>query len=79
MLNENLYCDINFAKFWTVFGKIPKSEEKVIKKQNKEKEVYKFIIDIFEEIKNSELKAERYKEPIFLYQALRRRCSLYKE
>ena len=79
LLNENLYCDINFAKFWTVFGKIPKSEEKVIKKQNIEKEVYKFIIDIFEEIKNPELKAERYKEPIFLYQALRRRCSLYKE
>ena len=47
LLNENLYCDINFAKFWTVFEKIPKSEEKVIKKQNIEKEVYKFIIDNF--------------------------------
>ena len=79
LLNENLYIDTNFSKFWTIFRNIQKSEDKVIKKENKEKEVYQFIIDIFEEIKNPELKAEKYVKPKFLYPALRKRCPLYKE
>ena len=67
LLNENLYIDISFSKFWKEFDKIKMIEEKIIKKDNKENDINLFIIDIFEENNNYSSKVERYVKPRFLW------------
>ena len=67
LLNEDLYTDTSFLNFWNEFDQIKIIEDKIITKENKENELYLFIIDIFEENKNSSSKVEKYILPRFLW------------
>lgn len=67
LLNENLYIDFNFSKFWNEFYKIKKIEDKLDKKEDKEKEVYLFMIDIYGDNVNLASKVEKYITPRFLW------------
>ena len=67
LLNVNLFIDIDFKEFWEKFSEIKIIEEKVDKIENPEKEAYLFMVDIFEEEKESNTKIERYVLPRFLW------------
>ena len=74
LLNEDLYVDVSFSKFWNQFNNIKKSEDN--KKIYDENDVYLFVNDILEENKNSSSKGEKYIKPRFLWPIHRKLLSI---
>ena len=60
-MNENLFVDISFKKFWEHYDNEENKKIEKNKKIDEEKEIYQLCYDIFDE--NIHLKIEKFEYP----------------